>query len=99
MSPLKDLPQKCIVSNEDDIKNISGYNFFQLPFWAKIFYRCNNQEREISLNPKDLKCEQFFIPKLFNWLTFYSNYGLFEIQMWLQQFSALILAKILWKGH
>ena len=55
--------EKSIVSNEDNIKNVSGYNFFQLPFWAKIFYRCNNQALEISLNPQNLKCEQLLIPK------------------------------------
>ena len=41
MSPLKDLArkwlkiafcEKSIVSNEDDIKHVGGFNFFQLPF-------------------------------------------------------------------
>ena len=32
MSPLKDLAPKMAVSNEDDIKNVAGYSFFQLPF-------------------------------------------------------------------
>ena len=40
MSPLKDLArkwlkiavcEKSIVSNEDDIKHVGGFNFFQLP--------------------------------------------------------------------
>ena len=76
--------EKSIVSNEDDIKNVSGYNFFQLPFWAKIFYGRNNKAVEICLNQKKIRAVQLLIPKLEYWLTFYCNYGLFEMQLWLQ---------------
>ena len=31
-----------IALKEDDIKNVLGYNFFQLPFWAEIIYIYNN---------------------------------------------------------
>ena len=51
------------VLKEDNIKNVSGYSFFQLPFWAKIFYECNNKAVEICLNQKKISAVQLLIPK------------------------------------
>ena len=46
------------VLKEDDIKNVLGYNFFQLLLWAKIFYRWDNQAVEICLSSKNIICQQ-----------------------------------------
>ena len=43
---------------EDDIQNVLGYKFFQLPFWAKIIYRWDNHAVEICVSSKILICQQ-----------------------------------------
>ena len=52
------------VLKEDDIKNVSSYSFFQLPFWAKIFDGRNNKAVEICLNQKKIKSVQLLIPNI-----------------------------------
>ena len=43
---------------EDNIKDVLGYNCFQLPFWAKIIYSWNNHAVEICFSFKNLICQQ-----------------------------------------
>ena len=57
---------KCCIGRKTTSK-ISGYNFCQLPSWAKIFYRCNTQAVEICLSLK------YFV-FLEYWLTLHCNY-------------------------
>ena len=52
-----------IVLKEDDIKNVLGYNFFQLPFWPKLIYMWNNQAVEICLSLKNNSCKQLLFSK------------------------------------
>ena len=49
-----------IVLKEDCIKNVLGYNFFQLHFWVKIIYRWNIQAVEICLSLENLIGQQLF---------------------------------------
>ena len=77
---------KWVISLPMNNKNVSSYSFFQLPLWAKIFYRRNNQalfrpksfEGDIKyvislpMNNKNPSCMEFLSP-------FYYTYFLFEI--------------------
>ena len=53
------------VLKEEDIKNVWGYSFFQLPFWAKILYGCNNKTVEICLNQKKTQMCTTFSSEIF----------------------------------